>query len=175
MKAIIKIFLMLLILMSGISVTAQEKSLPEGAIQIYPDEIVWKTVNEPKLSGIQVAVLEGKPDSIGIYTVRVKLPPYFLIPVHIHDKDERVTVLEGSVSIGISDTLDGAAAREFPAGSYYINPSNVKHFVYAGSEGCILQITGEGPWETLFIAYRKSVRTQEINIEELDAILKEKK
>ncbi len=172
MKTKLNFVLLVLILLSGYSVSAQDKSLPEGAIQIYPDEIVWKAVNVPTLSGIQVAVLEGNPDTAGIYTIRVKLPPYCLIPIHIHEKDERVTVLEGSVSIGISDTLDGTAAKEFPSGSFYINPVNVKHFVYAGSEGCVLQITGEGPWETIFIVRRKYRKIPEINIEELEAKVK---
>jgi quercetin dioxygenase-like cupin family protein len=125
--------------------------LPKGAIQIKADEIKWVDSPEPFLSGVQIAILEGNPKETGIFTVRAKLPPYFIMPAHQHSRDERVTVLEGAVNVGFGDTLNGLSATKFTAGSFYLNPASIYHYIFADSEGCILQITCEGPWETEFL------------------------
>jgi len=95
--------------------------------------------------GVEMVVLEGDPKAEGMFTVRLKAPAGFSLPPHTHPTDERVTVLEGSVSVGFGAAADHGAAQNFPAGSFYVNPPDVAHYVFS-DEGCTLQITAQGPW-----------------------------
>lgn len=133
-----------MILFNNIGSNSQD--IPKGAIQILPENIKWIDAPPPLPADSQLALLEGNPKSEGIFTIRAKFQAYFKIPVHTHPKDERVTVIEGTVYVGFGSKLDTTSAQKFTLGSFYINPMNTGHYVFTQSEGCILQITGEGPW-----------------------------
>jgi hypothetical protein len=123
---------------------------PRPAIQHATSEIVFRPgpPNMPK--GVELVVLEGDPKAEGMFTIRLKAPAGFALAPHTHPADERVTVLAGTVSVGFGNATDRAAAKSFGAGSFYLNPANVAHFVFS-DEGATLQITGEGPWRVDFL------------------------
>jgi quercetin dioxygenase-like cupin family protein len=130
-------------------VYSQDK--PSGTIQIKPTQIIWSDAPSPMPVGSKMAVLEGNPKQDGIFTMRVMIPPYIKIPVHIHPYDERVTVISGAVYVGFGEKLDTTIADKFIEGCYYVNPVNSHHYVFTGSEGVIIQITGMGPWSITYI------------------------
>ena len=123
-----------------------QTELPKGAIQIRQHEIVWTDAPPSLPSGAKISVLEGNPMQEGIFTMRVKFPPYYRLDAHTHPKDERVTVLEGVVYVGFGSALDTANAQKFTEGSFYLNPVNEAHYVFTGEEGVVFQVTGLGPW-----------------------------
>src|SRR4051812_31836139 len=61
--------------------------------------------------GAQLAVLEGSPKEAGIFTLRLRVPPKFKLPLHTHPRDERVTVIDGSVFV----QLEGKPAVKMAA------------------------------------------------------------
>jgi len=127
------------------------QELPKGAIQVFPESIQWVNAPTSLPPGAMISVLEGNPQQEGIFTMRVKFPPFYLLPAHTHPKDERVTVLEGAVFVGFGNAIDTANAQKFTVGSYYLNPVNEAHFVFTGEEGVIFQVTGLGPWGLVYI------------------------
>ena len=133
------------------SSTLYSQDLPKGAIQIRADEIVWTDAPPSLPPGAKISVLEGNPMLEGIFTMRVKFPPYYRLETHTHPKDERVTVLEGAVYVGFGSALDTANAQKFTEGSYYLNPMNEAHYVFTGEEGVVFQVTGLGPWGLNYI------------------------
>lgn len=139
------------VLLLLLSSKTNSQELPKGAIQITPENIKWIDAPPPLPSGSMIAMLEGNPKQEGIFTIRAMLPPYFKIPAHYHPKDERVTVIEGAVYVGFGDVTDTANAIKFTAGCYYVNPMESHHYVFTQSEGCVLQITGLGPWGLNYI------------------------
>lgn len=130
--------------MKSVSVLSQE--LPKGAIQLQPGDIIWSDAPPNLPPGSKLAMLEGSPRNEGIFTIRVQFPPYYKIKAHTHPKEERVTVISGVVNVGFGNVTDTTSATKFTEGSYYVNPAGASHYVFTGSEGCILQITGLGPW-----------------------------
>ena len=126
--------------------TVEAQDLPKGTIQITPENIYWVDAPAPLPEGLKTATMEGNPKLDAIFTMRVMLPPYFKLLAHTHPKEERVTVIEGAVYVGFGDKTDTIKATKFIAGSYYVNPADVSHYVFTGSEGCIIQVTGLGPW-----------------------------
>lgn len=131
--------------------TLLTQELPMGAIRIFPENITWVDAPPSLPAGAKVFILEGNPQQEGIFTMRVKFPPYYKLPAHTHPKDERVTVLEGAVYVGFGNAMDTANAQKFTVGSYYLNPVNEAHYVFTGEEGVIFQVTGLGPWGLEYI------------------------
>jgi hypothetical protein len=146
---------LLLFYISGSHVISQDVDLPKGAIWIFPQDIKWGDAPPSLPVGAKVFILEGNPALDGIFTMRVKFPPYYKLPAHTHPKAERVTVLEGTVYVGFGNTMDTANAQKFESGSYYLNPVNEAHFVFTGEEGVIFQVTGLGPWGLTYIEEKK--------------------
>ncbi len=135
--------------------TLFSQELPKGAIRIFPESINWGDAPPSLPAGAKVFILEGNPMQEGIFTMRVKFPPYYKLPAHTHPKDERVTVLEGAVYVGFGNAMDTANAQKFSVGSYYLNPVNEAHYVFTGEEGVIFQVTGLGPWGLEYIDNKK--------------------
>lgn len=146
----IKVYLILIILIVSIVPTVNSQELPKGAIRIFPESINWGDAPPSLPAGAKVFILEGNPQQEGIFTMRVKFPPYYKLPAHTHPKDERVTVLEGAVYVGFGNTMDTANAQKFTVGSYYLNPVNESHYVFTGEEGVMFQVTGLGPWGLVY-------------------------
>ena len=63
-------------------------------------------------AGAKFAVIDGDPAGKGLVTVRLKMPAGYKIPPHWHPTDEHVTVLAGSLGIGMGDTLDPAHGQD---------------------------------------------------------------
>jgi hypothetical protein len=120
-------------------------------IQLNDDNLEWAAGPGSIPPGAKFVLLEGDPKTEKIFTMRVFLPPGYVIPFHYHDGDERVTVLEGSVEIGIGDAEDSAYITRFLQDGYYMTPPPLRHFVRSGPEGCVLQLTGLGPWTIHYI------------------------
>ena len=125
---------------------------PPGAIQLQPDAVSWNPASAAMPPGTQIAVLEGDPKAQRFFTIRLKVPAGSRLAPHWHPRDERVTVISGSVQVGFGDAIDEAATAKFAAGGFYVNPANSHHFVLF-PEDSVVQVTGIGPWEINFLTF----------------------
>ena len=141
----------LLLLMLCLSVPLAADEAGREPIQLNDDNLEWSDGPGSIPAGAKFVILEGDPKTAAIFTMRVFLPPKYVIPFHSHDGDERVTVLEGSVEIGIGETEAAAFITRFQEDGYYMTPPPLRHFVRAGPEGCVLQLTGLGPWTIHYV------------------------
>lgn len=125
---------------------ARSGAAPPGALQFDAASVVFRPAPPSMPKGVELAVLEGNPQAPGIFTLRLKAPPGFLLPPHTHPVDERVTVLSGSVAVGFGSRVERKSARSFGAGAFYVTPPGAPHYVFS-DEGAVVQITGVGPWK----------------------------
>jgi len=110
-----------------------------------PDQVKWGPAPPFIPAGAQLAVLEGNPmASSGDYTIRLKLPDGYRIAPHTHPTRENVTVVSGTLKVGMGDQFDANKMMSFGAGSFaYLDPS-MHH--YAGASGeTVIQIHGQAP------------------------------
>jgi quercetin dioxygenase-like cupin family protein len=91
-----------------------------------------------------MAVLYGDPSKDGMFVIRAKLPANYKIPAHSHPTDETVTVLTGTLMIGMGDKLVAANAKAFPAGSLIVAPAKANHFVLS-KQPVVIQVAAMGP------------------------------
>ncbi|MFZ0771232.1 MAG: cupin domain-containing protein [Candidatus Sulfotelmatobacter sp.] len=116
-----------------------------------PDAIPFGPAPSFVPPGAQLAVLEGNPlATSGDYTVRLKMPDGYRIAPHWHPQRENVTVLSGTLRVGMGDRFDEASMGSFPAGSFaYLDP-NMHHYVMTSGE-VVVQIHGMSPVQFNYI------------------------
>jgi hypothetical protein len=121
-----------------------------GSHQITaPEDLKWQDV--PTLPpGAKVAVIEGKMSEPGPITARVKLPANYRIPPHFHATQERVTVLSGTVNIGMGDKFDAQKTTAMKPGTVLIMPPRMHHFAWT-SEETVFQLNVTGPWTVTYL------------------------
>ena len=122
-----------------------------GEFELFPaDAIKWQDGPPSLPKGAKIAVLEGDPAREGPFVFRVKVPDGYRVPPHTHPKTERVTVISGTLHIGMGDRFDEKATTAMPPGTYGHWPAGMKHFGWAEGE-TVLQFHGTGPWSIKYV------------------------
>jgi quercetin dioxygenase-like cupin family protein len=114
-------------------------------VMVAAADITWGPAPPALPKGAMIALLSGDPGSSGPFTVRAKLPAGYRIPPHWHPTDEHLTVLSGTVALGMGDKVDPAMMKELTAGGYAMMTSPMRHYLEAKTE-VILQVNGTGPF-----------------------------
>jgi quercetin dioxygenase-like cupin family protein len=93
----------------------------------------------------RLAAVEGDPmASTGDFTIRLKMPDGYKVAPHTHPNRENMTVLSGTLKVGMGDQFDVDKMMAFPAGSFaYLDPS-MHHYAMA-SGATVIQIHGMSP------------------------------
>ena len=110
-----------------------------------PDEVKYGPAPPFLPVGAQLAVLEGDPmASSGDFTIRLKMPDGYKVAPHTHPSRENVTVLSGTLKVGMGDQFDASMMMSFGSGSFaYLDPS-MHHYAMA-SGATVIQIHGTSP------------------------------
>ena len=113
-----------------------------GKNAFTPDEVQYGPPPPFIPAGAELAVLEGNPmATTGDYTIRLKMPDGYKIAPHWHPKRENVTVVAGTLKVGMGNTFDENKMMSFPTGSFaYLDPS-MHHYAMASGD-TIVQIHG---------------------------------
>jgi quercetin dioxygenase-like cupin family protein len=128
-------------------------------VMLEPDRLEWSPSGVLP-AGASMAVLEGDPAREGFFAVRLRFPPNYRIPPHIHPAVERVTVVEGTFYLGHGETWDDDRLVAYPPGSYISMPVGMKHFAAAGDEQVIIQLASIGPWGITYLDPADDPRNQ---------------
>jgi mannose-6-phosphate isomerase-like protein (cupin superfamily) len=129
-----------------LSVAALIAVQPLRAQNVFtPDQVKWGPAPPFIPAGAQLALLEGDPTaSAGDFTIRVKMPDGYKVAPHTHPHRENVTVLSGTLKVGMGDQFDDSKLMSFAAGSFaYLDPS-MHHYAAASGE-TVIQIHGMSP------------------------------
>jgi quercetin dioxygenase-like cupin family protein len=95
-------------------------------------------------AGTQVSVLFGDPSKADQYANRVKFPAGAKIAPHTHPNDENVTVLSGTLKVGLGDKFDAAKMQTIGAGGFVRLPKGTPHYAVA-TQTTIIQSNNLGP------------------------------
>jgi len=110
-----------------------------------PGQVQWGPAPPFVNPGAQFAVLEGDPSaSSGEFTIRLKMPAGYKIAPHWHPKRENVTIISGTLKLGMGDMFDTSKMMDLPAGSFgYLDP-DMHHYVMASGD-TVVQVHGMSP------------------------------
>jgi quercetin dioxygenase-like cupin family protein len=115
------------------------------------EEVQWGDAPPMLPAGAKIAVLSGNPGGEGLYTVRLKFPAHYAIPAHSHPKDEHVTILQGTLFMGMGNKLDQGAGKALPVGGFAITPTGVNHYAYTAADEVIVLLHGMGPVDFKYV------------------------
>jgi hypothetical protein len=120
-----------------------------GHTMLSPGDLKW--VDVPSLPpGAKLAVIEGPLNEAVPFTFRLQLPANYQIPAHWHTAVERVTVISGSLNMGVGDKLERSKTKPLGPGSMAIMQPKTNHFVWTKEE-TIVQLNGTGPWTITYV------------------------
>ncbi|HEX6966075.1 MAG TPA: cupin domain-containing protein [Gemmatimonadaceae bacterium] len=110
----------------------------------------WGPVPSALPAGAQIVVLQGNPFGNGVYTLRLKMPNGYTVPPHFHPTDEMVTVISGTLQIGMGDQIDKTTAKTLKAGGFATAAAGMHHYAVARGEA-IVQVHGQGPFAITYV------------------------
>src|SRR5437899_11887143 len=115
----------------------------EGHTFVTGSDLQWGDV--PSLPpGAKLAVIEGPLTEAVPFTFRLKFPANYQVPAHWHLAVERITVISGTVNMGMGDKLDRQKTKALGPGSISIIQPKTNHFVWTKEE-TVVQLNGVGP------------------------------
>ena len=97
-----------------------------------------------------MAVLEGDPSKPGYFAMRLKTPDGYKIMPHWHPNVERITVISGTLNMGLGDTFDESKGHAMTAGTYGTMQPKARHYAWTTGD-TELQITTLGPWKLVYV------------------------
>jgi hypothetical protein len=130
---------------------AQSGAHTEGGAHqmLTPGDLKW--VDVPSLPpGAKLSIIEGPLNEAVPFTFRLHLPANYQIPAHWHPAVERVTVISGTVNMGVGDKLDKEKTQALGPGSIAIMQPKTSHFVWTRQE-TVVQLNGTGPWGITYV------------------------
>jgi quercetin dioxygenase-like cupin family protein len=128
---------------------APSQAAPHAVI-VVPDQVTWAPAPPSFPAGAKAAVLEGDPKQAGPFTMRLSFPDGYRIAPHFHPAAERVTVIKGTIQLGMGDKFEESAMNTLPAGSYVSMKPGTHHFAQAKGDA-IVQLNGIGPWKLTYV------------------------
>ena len=100
--------------------------------------------------GAKIAVIAGDPSKAGPFTLRAQVPAGYKVAPHWHPGDENLTILSGTVALGMGDTFDESKMQSVGAGGYAALPAQMHHYFLAKS-AATFQVHGMGPFVVNYI------------------------
>ncbi|WP_309571525.1 cupin domain-containing protein [Deinococcus sp.] len=113
------------------------------------DGLKWAAAPPFLPAGAQLVVLDGDPGKAVRVTLRLKFPAGYQIPAHWHPTQEDVTVVSGSLNVGMGNKLDKAAGTLLKAGGFVALPEKMNHYVWTDEE-TVVQVHLQGPFEITY-------------------------
>ena len=152
-----KLFSLLTILLTTLTLTTAivnahdhdvDPSKYEEVTFIDPALLNWI---ESAYPGTELTTVFGNPKTPGqVYAIRLRLPANYIVPPHTHTQDEYMTVISGSLNVGIGESVDKSKTTYLPVGGAVGIPGKVPHYAWT-TEEMIMQIHAIGPRDTCFI------------------------
>jgi uncharacterized RmlC-like cupin family protein len=121
----------------------------DGHRIVTAEDLKWE--NAASLpSGAKVAMIDGRINQEGPIIFRVKLPANYRIPPHFHGTHERVTMISGTLNIGIGDRFDAQKTTAMKPGTVNLMPPKMHHFAWTAEE-TVFQLNVVGPWTVTYL------------------------
>ena len=101
-------------------------------------------------AGAKIAVISGDPTQAQPFVIRAQVPAGYKVPPHWHPGTENLTILSGTVALGMGEQFDEAAMTQISAGGYASMPAEMRHYFMAKTSATF-QVHGMGPFVVNYV------------------------
>jgi ketosteroid isomerase-like protein/quercetin dioxygenase-like cupin family protein len=132
---------------------------PPGVhVMMETSTLKWGDAPPSLPPGSKVAVVAGDPSQAGPFVVRVQVPAGYKVPPHWHPGDENLTVLAGTIALGMGETWEDSKMQTLGIGGYAALPAQMRHYFLAKTASTF-QVHGMGPLVVNYINPADDPRT----------------
>jgi quercetin dioxygenase-like cupin family protein len=135
-----------LVLLATSATAIRAQTAGDDMATVSSAAVAWMDAKIPGFEpGLKLAVINGNPESDGLYTLRLSFPDGYRIPAHWHPNAEHVTVLQGTLLLAMGAREEAAGLQRYGAGDYLYLPGQKPHFGRT-SGVTVVQLHGQGPF-----------------------------
>jgi hypothetical protein len=126
-------------------------ALAAPAWAVHPaDGLKWGDAPPVLPKGAKLAVLQGDPGKPGPFVMRLSTPANYRIAAHSHSQAENVTVISGTLLLGMGDKFDTKGLKPMKTGTFGSIPAKTNHYAMTKTPS-VIQIHGEGPFDLTYV------------------------
>lgn len=123
---------------------------PTSHVMVAPASITWGDPPPSLPPGAKIAVVAGDPSKPSPFVMRVQVPAGYKVPPHWHPTDENLTILSGTVALGMGDAWDASKMQSVPSGGLVVLPADMRHSFLAKTASTF-QVHGMGPFAVNYV------------------------
>jgi len=129
--------------------------LPAGLIAQNPPAPAaglteWRPRQGAVVPGTAAMLLVGDPAKHEMFVARFRYPDGGRIAPHWHTAPVHVTVLSGTLMLGMGDVFDTTRAQAYGPGSFLVLEGGMHHYEWFRGEVTV-HVEGVGPFRTVFV------------------------
>jgi quercetin dioxygenase-like cupin family protein len=133
-----------------LAVVAPTAIAQSAAAHAAPPAPKWGPAPPVFPAGAQMEVMQGNPGANGLFTVRLRFPNGYRVAPHTHPTDEHITVISGTLQVGMGKTVDAKQMMTLHGGDFATAPANAPH--YAQARGTtVVQVHAMGPFILTYV------------------------
>jgi hypothetical protein len=126
--------------------------LPALRAQNAPAPVTGLTEWRPgrTLPGSAAMFLVGDPSKHEVFAARFRYPDGARVGPHWHTTTVHVTVLSGTLMLGMGDVFDSTRAQAYGPGSFVVLEGGMHHYEWFRGQVTV-HVEGIGPFRTVFL------------------------
>lgn len=119
-------------------------------LMVNPDGLKWGDAPPSLPRGARIAIVSGDPTQAGPFVIRAQVPAGYRVAPHWHPGVENLTILTGTVALGMGEQVDDVKMTTIGAGGYASLPAEMRHYFLAKSASTF-QVHGMGPFVVNYV------------------------
>lgn len=119
-------------------------------VMMPPGELKWGDPPPSLPPGAKMAVVSGDPTQAQPFVVRAQVPAGYKVAPHWHPGTENLTVLAGTVALGMGEQFDESTMTQLATGGYASLPAEMRHS-FMSKTAATIQIHGMGPFVVNYV------------------------
>ena len=119
-------------------------------VMMPPGDLKWGEAPPSLPAGAKMAVVSGDPTQAQPFVIRAQVPAGYKVPPHWHPGTENLTVLSGTVALGMGEQFDESTMTQLGAGGYASLPAEMRHS-FLSKTAATFQVHGMGPFVVNYV------------------------
>ena len=139
-----------LAVLTSLPVLAAAADTAPDQVMLNTRDLKWGDAPPSMPKGAKIAVLQGDPGKAGPLVMRLKTPAGYKVAPHWHSQEENLTVISGTLYLGMGDKPDTKSEHALSAGGFHFLPGKVHHYAFT-KVPTVIQVNTNGPFDMTYI------------------------